>query len=188
MKNKFFNILIYLSLIFLIVALYTADYLVIPRIYSHVNLWISIALLMLGYLAYVASWDKILAINNIRIGFGSHLAGNGLSVFGKYIPGKVWVLLGRSVYIREHHGISLSEGTMLSFKAQLINIWIGLLFGLCGFVLAASFSIESLLFLAIWLILSPLLFNKTLTSWGDKLVDKVLKKKRNFHHLIRIPY
>ncbi|MEX0773460.1 MAG: hypothetical protein WEB89_12410 [Balneolales bacterium] len=188
MKNRLFNVLIYISLIFLVIALYTADYLVIPRIYSHLNLLISFFLLFAGYLAYVACWDKILKINHIRVGFGAHLAGNGLSVFGKYIPGKVWVLLGRSAYINQHHGVELGEGTLLSFKAQLISIWTGLFIGLFGYLLASSFSFQSLAAMGIWLALSPILFNKTITRWGDKVVKKVLKKKRNFLPSIPIRY
>lgn len=188
MKSRYFNILVYISLIFLLVALYTADYLVIPKIYSYGKLLLSFFLLFAGYLAYVACWDKILKINDIRIGFGSHLAGNGLSVFGKYIPGKVWVLLGRSVYINQHHGVGMGEGTMLSFKAQLISIWTGLFFGIAGFIMATNFALESLAALGIWLILSPVLFNKTLTRWGDKAVDLVLKKKQIFHPLMSIRY
>ncbi|MEX0778951.1 MAG: hypothetical protein WD037_04405 [Balneolales bacterium] len=186
MKNKLFNILIYISLVFLVIALYTADYLVIPRIYSHVNLLISFILLFAGYLAYVACWDKILKINNIRVGFSSHLAGNGLSVFGKYIPGKVWVLLGRSAYINKHFGVGMGEGTLLSFKAQLISIVIGLFIGLTGFMIASSFSLHSLAAMALFLIVSPVLFSKTLAGWADKLVRKVLKKKLNFRLLMAI--
>lgn len=187
MKNRLFNILIYISLVFLIIALYTADYLVIPKIYSVSNLVLSFILLFTGYMAYVACWDKILKVNDIRVGFSSHLAGNGLSVFGKYIPGKVWVLLGRSVYINQYHGVGLGEGTMLSFKAQLISIWIGLFIGLLGFMVASNFNLQSLAGMGIWLVLSPVLFSKTLTTWGDKLVEKTLKKKLNFPRLITIP-
>ena len=187
MKNKYFNILIYASLIFLLVALYTADYLVMPRIYSWPLLSLSFFLLFAGYLAYVACWDKILKINDIQVGYGSHLAGNGLSVFGKYIPGKVWVLLGRSAYINKYHGASMGEGTLLSFKAQIISIWIGLFIGLAGFLVASGFRIEGLAGMGAWLLLSPLLFSQTLTGWLDKLAGKMLKKKLNFPRLTPIP-
>ncbi|MEX0686386.1 MAG: hypothetical protein WD267_00695 [Balneolales bacterium] len=169
-------------------ALYTADYLIIPKIYSWPLLALSFFLLFAGYLAYVACWDKILEINDIHIGFGSHIAGNGLSVFGKYIPGKVWVLLGRSAYINKYHGVSMGEGTLLSFKTQIISIWIGLLLGLLGYLIASGFRLPGLAAMAAWLIFSPILFSQTLTQWGDKMVEKIVKKKPNSLPLIPIPF
>jgi hypothetical protein len=54
------------------------------------------------------------------------LVSHGLSVFTKYIPGKVWVILGRAGYLSEDKK-KLKNTTYISFKEQLIYLWVGFL-------------------------------------------------------------
>ena len=44
--KKYFNIFIYVSLIFLVIALYKLDYLVIPKIYNYYYFSLSIILVL----------------------------------------------------------------------------------------------------------------------------------------------
>jgi glycosyltransferase 2 family protein len=131
MKNiNWFKVLIYTSLIFLIVTLYSANYLQIPRIYSVVYLSISFCLLFLGFIVTAYSWKLILRKDNIiEINHSEAIVSTGLSIFTKYIPGKLMVVLGRALYISKRKKIALKTISYASLKAQLIALWTGLFMG-----------------------------------------------------------
>jgi uncharacterized membrane protein YbhN (UPF0104 family) len=59
MKN-WFRYIFYASLIFLVIALVRADYLVVPRILDPVKLILSLLLLFAGFLLNALSWSRVL--------------------------------------------------------------------------------------------------------------------------------
>ena len=81
------------------------------------------------------AWKKILEKSDYHFRVGDCLAGFGLSIFGKYIPGKIWMVMGRAAYIAEKSEVSLGALSAVSLNMQFIAIWIGLVFGLLGMLL-----------------------------------------------------
>lgn len=180
LKQRLFEIILYVSFVALIVGLYLADYLVIPRIYEWEPLVASILVLCIGFVLYALCWGQLLGRDGYRIGIRRHLASTGLTIYGKYIPGKVWSLLGRSAYVNRHHGIPLGEASMVSFKTQLIFLWTGSFVGLTGMALASGFSTESLAGIAIWLAVTPMLFSQRVADGILGLISKMVKKNSMF--------
>lgn len=124
--HKYF---VYISLVFLLIALYTADYLEVPQIQAPRLLALSFALLFLGFLADAASWRRILILRGFSVSGRQSIASTGLAIFGKYIPGKLWVILGRSSYLAEKLGGELGRLTLASLQAQFLMLLVGLALG-----------------------------------------------------------
>jgi len=98
MKN-WFRYIFYASLIFLLIALVRADYLIIPKIYHPLKLILSLLLLFAGFLLNALAWPRLLRQSPFRVKDREGMASHGMSIFGKYIPGKFWVVMGRAEYL-----------------------------------------------------------------------------------------
>jgi hypothetical protein len=179
MRKWFFNILIYLSLIFLVVYLFKYNYINLKGIrFNFCYLGLSCILLWMGFVASTLAWHKCLAIHSMPARRLSAIASHGLSVFAKFIPGKVWVVLGRAAKISSD-GVSLKTASYASLKEQLVYVWIGLALGIV-LLITKNGSIELLLLVAL-LFIGLTVFN--LSDWFRKLVALVNKKvtKREFN-------
>ncbi len=126
--KRFFNILFYLSIIIFVIYLTQVDYLVFSDI--QINYWylgLAIVFLWAGFYFSTQSWWYALKIHKIHIPRKTGLISHGLSIFAKYIPGKVWVILGRASYVAKDSTISGRDSSIVSLKEQLIYILWGLI-------------------------------------------------------------
>lgn len=176
-SGRFFNILVYASILFLIMALIRADYLSVPKIYSTSNLVLSFPLLMLGFYFFSLSWSRTLDYGGIKVSHHAHIAGNGLVEFGKYIPGKLWGLIGRAAYAEKHNHIPMGQASILSFKNQLMVIWAGFFTGLVGSMIVLYDRWEVWLGAFVFLILTPPLFSQKLADSFAWISQKIIRKK-----------
>jgi len=128
--GRFNKLLLYCSLIFLIVYLYQIEHLSPVTIYSNWSLIGAFALLFLGFTFQCLCWHGSLTLHSIPATKKQAVVSIGLSVFAKYIPGKIWLILGRASCISEITGHRVQQVTIISLYAQLISIWTGLLIGL----------------------------------------------------------
>lgn len=174
MKNRY-KYFVYLSLFFLAFALYCADYLKVPKVISFPAVSASLLFLFLGFVSSAVAWKKILEKSHCRVAFAECLVGTGLSIFGKYIPGKIWLIVGRAAYIAEKHHYSLSKLSTISLNAQLIDIWIGLILGTAGTFLVGGFRLWGWLILILFLMLTALIFSN-LIQRGAQKISKLCKK------------
>ncbi len=174
--KHWYKYFVYLSLLFLAVALYYADYLKVPKLISFPAILASLFFLFLGFISGAVAWKKILEKSHYHVDLSECLAGTGLSIFGKYIPGKIWLIVGRAAYIAEKSDYSLGRLSTISLNAQFIDLWIGLFFGMIGLLLLGRFHIWSWLVLFVLLGLTAVIFSKLVYSAADRLVKILLKK------------
>ena len=127
--SRLFKVLIYLSLGFLVAALAAADYLEIPEVRSPGLLAASFMLLFSAFAFEFFPWNRLLILDGLHAKRECVLASIGLSVFGKYIPGKIWALVGRAEYLATRLAIPRERLGVLALDAQVIVIWIGLTLG-----------------------------------------------------------
>lgn len=170
-KGRFFNLFMYASFLFLVIGLARADYLNIPTIYDPLYLAISFPLMMLGFYWYSLSYAQSLDYGGTKITFRSHIAANGLVQFGKYIPGKLWGLIGRAAYSEKYDNIPMGQASILSFKNQLMVIWAGFLVGLTGSAIVLYDRWEVWLGVLVFLVITPLFFSQNLAKsfvWFSK--------------------
>lgn len=177
--KKHFNILVYISLLFLCVVLYKADYLEIPHIKSFSLLSLSIVLVLLGFFVEAAIWTKTINLYNYKVSLANGIVSEGLSIFGKYIPGKIWTLLGRSAYIAKCYDYRESEMLYISVVSQFIFLWASLLIGsLAFFFVDVPFVVVGLSALS-FIGLTVIILNKSFNLFVSKMISRVIKKDFN---------
>lgn len=170
MTTAWFKYLVYASLASLAIALYRADYLRIPHIHSTVPMILSFLCLFAGFLGTGASWNATLKEAGHRGNFRQCVSGVGLTIFGKYIPGKVWMVMGRAAYVAEREGASLGSLSMISLNAQFVALWSGILLGSIGLILSEGLHMWGGLVFLLWLVLTVVVFTRAGHDTVERLV------------------
>ena len=181
--RKYFNYFIYISLVFLLVALYRADYLVVPKIGNIPLFILSVFILLAGFLSDAWGWQTALRKIKVRVKFADAVASFGLSVFGKYIPGKVWIIAGRAAYIsKRYKNVSETEVLSVSFITQFVSLWVGLIYGAVALWVMDNVWIYIISAGIIWLGLTLTVFTKYPHQIVAGLYKRILKKD------FKVPY
>lgn len=176
----FFRILLYASILFLVYYLIKFDYLSLSNI--EINwFWLAVSTLLLwaGFFFSTISWGNALKFHGIEINTRTAVVSHGLSVFAKYVPGKVWVILGRAAFVANEKNLKVSELSFVSLKEQLLYILLGLII---SFFPALFFFKHNYWVWIILLTISGLclvLFIRPLHDFGEKIIKKILKKEIN---------
>ena len=173
----FLRILLYLSFVFLFVYLYTKELLVIPDIQQPLFLIISLVLVLLGFMLDSKAWQTIVRIEIPEISYKHAFVSNGKFIFSKYIPGKVWIILGKAAYLKEKYNKSVINLTSYSFFYQLISLFAASLTGV-----AIVYYVDLNLFwvlvimLAVFLIFFTIL-HKPILRLASGMISYVFKKQ-----------
>lgn len=175
--KKWLNIFVYISILFLLYALWKADYLVVPHIHNYLFLIISIVFLFAGYFTKSIVWKSGLKSEKILITTKDSITSTGLAELGKYIPGKLWTIMGRAMYISIHYPISTSKASIISLNVQLLTIWSGLLIGLIGMIFIKVPINWVCIIAGGWLILSFVLFIRRFHDLIQLLIKKAFKRE-----------
>lgn len=157
-----FRYLLYGSILFVIYYLYQFDFLSLEHLsINWQTLILAVILLWAGFIVSTQSWRRALIVHGINISRSEAIYSHGISVFAKYMPGKIWVILGRASIISEKKG-GLLVLSSVSLKEQLVYLFLGLL---CSSVLIfyvpfnwlASFAIiGSVMGLGLFLFVKPI--------------------------------
>jgi len=177
MKNKFVNILIYVSIAFLFIYLYKLDYFAFQDVtFNLTPLLISICLLWAGYVISSLSWWNSLKIHNVHITIKSAIISHGLAIFAKYIPGKIWVILGRASKVADETSDSVSELSFISLKEQLVYLLVGIIISILPVYLVYGLSLIFLVVLLSGIGLGLVIFNKAMHKLLLWMLNKLMKK------------
>jgi uncharacterized membrane protein YbhN (UPF0104 family) len=101
----------------------------------------------------------------------------GLAEMGKYIPGKLWLLLGRAGYIAEQYQIPLKDTSYSSVVTQILTLWSGLIIGAIGFFFVTVPIEWILLYFAGLFLMTLFLFIPSLHNKMLGLLNRIFKKK-----------
>jgi glycosyltransferase 2 family protein len=172
--KKYFNLLIFISFLFLFIYLIRQDF-IIPEIQNPVCLVFSVGLLFMGFLASVLSWKVAMKAHGISCPSHIAMVSHGLSVFAKYIPGKVWVILGRASYVSRSKS-DLKLLTFISFKEQLIYLWVGFAISVIPTVLFYGLHWISILSFLVLTGLTLFLFVEGVHRWGLQWVRRITRR------------
>lgn len=178
--KKAFNILIYVSLLFLVFFLYKMDYFRFGAItFEPFYLTASIILLFAGFLLQSLCWWKALRVHGCERTIRTSIVSHGQAIFAKYIPGKVWVILGRAGYLAEQRP-EFKTLSFISLKEQLIYIWTGMVISAVPVFVFYGFRWMSVLVVLICLLLSLVLYSKRINRKLFALAEKVFRRKMDF--------
>ena len=129
-KKTIYKLGLYVSLIFVFIELYRRDYFEIPEIQNPLFFVVSVFFIALGFVIQSYNWTMVLRSNKVNVLFKDGLISNCQSVFMKYLPGKVMLIMGRAMYVADKSNVSISKASSLSFYSQLLSLFTGGLFGL----------------------------------------------------------
>lgn len=173
----FIRILVYFSLAFLVFFLYKFDYLRVKGLDLDLTYIIpGTIILWAGFVMSTFSWWKALKVHDIHVSKRLALVSHGLSVFAKYIPGKVWVILGRASFVSMGNH-SMRSASYISLKEQLIYVWLGLLIGIGPLLYFYPFSGFVILVLFLTVFFTFFLYSKGFHQFVIRLLSKVFRKK-----------
>jgi len=179
MKKSFFKWFIYISILFLIIILIKANYLKKPNIYSHFYIFCSFIFLFLGFISDGISWRQILKEAKYEITIQNGIISLGLSIFGKYIPGKIWLILGRAEYISANYNLPRKDISSLSLNAQFISLWTGLILGAIGVITINELGVYGISMLGLLTILTLIIFTSLLHQLAEKILKKIFRRNIN---------
>lgn len=179
-KKNWFNFVIYISVIYVIYYLIDKKLLYFPKIYIITLFILSLVFLISGFVLEMYSWKYMLKINSINIKYKLILISSGSSILGKYLPGKIWTVIGRGKIISDYTKISLTTLSALSFEAQIVMLWTGLIISFIGAVISKLDSYYLIFILIIIFIFSLIIFNDKFKIYIEKLIKRYLKKKISF--------
>lgn len=129
-RPAWLDLLTYVSVAAVVVALSRNDLLRVPVIESGVAAAGSMAALLIGFVASVLAWQAALRDSGLRISLADAVTSAGLSVFGKYLPGKVWLILGMAGRIARHHPVELRDVVAVATRMQVLSLLVGLIVGM----------------------------------------------------------
>jgi len=181
--NNLIRILLYLSIIFLLIHIYKNGLFIIPSIYSPAALVISLAFLFSGFLFDVLGWQLIINENGGKVKYKYALISTGLYIFTKYIPGKIWIILGKVNYMKNYAKLNLTELSGLALTYQIFSLVGGMCIGLFG-IMKFGFRTSGLIIIILFtglLILS--LFSGILSKIVYWVTVKIIKKQYRFTSL-----
>jgi uncharacterized membrane protein YbhN (UPF0104 family) len=173
--KKIFNILLFVSFVFLFIYLVRQEY-IIPEVLNPAALVWSFALLFAGFFASTFSWKVALRSHGIKHSMSESLVSHGLSIFAKYIPGKVWVILGRAGYLSDDKS-GMKNRSFISFMEQAIYLWAGFLISSIPTIIFYRFHWISYLVLVIMTGLTLFLFVKPVHHFTVGLFQRIFRKE-----------
>ncbi|MDA3879303.1 MAG: lysylphosphatidylglycerol synthase domain-containing protein [Prolixibacteraceae bacterium] len=171
------KILLYASIGFLLYYLLKFDYLIFSEIsFDYILAISSIILLWGGFYASTLSWRIALKQHGFIISRKLAVHSHGISVFAKYIPGKLWVIIGRaSVAAKEKYSVKVFS--TISLKEQLVYLFVGLLISLIGLVFVDINPYFLLIVLATVLGLGLFLFSEKIYRFALSLFQRIFRKE-----------
>jgi uncharacterized membrane protein YbhN (UPF0104 family) len=176
--QKWLKYLIGLSFIFVAIFLFQSRNVEIPDVRSYSKLCISLLLVVSGFLIDSFTWSKALQLYGLeRIRWRHGIVSNGMSVFGKYIPGKVWIIIGRAGIISSYGFGETKRISAISLIVQMISLWSGFLLG--AFVVNSTLlSIPiTIVIIGLWLFLTLYIFTSLISDFSNKLLSRIQKRK-----------
>lgn len=97
------------------------------------NLFLSFLFILLFFFVKSFTWHRLLRKYHINVSLGLAIYSQYRTIFTKYIPGKIWIVLS-SASIISRKGYSLKKVSALSFFHILIQTIGGLIVGFSGFL------------------------------------------------------
>lgn len=181
--KKLFKYLLYLSLLFLAITLYRSHYLTVPHINSYGRLTLAFLFYFVSYFFVTFSWHQLLKKMDCFVSTSEAFLSFGLTIFMKYIPGKVSSLVGPLGYINTKRNYSLRRLSVIAVTDQLIVLWNALLFGMIGLFIINNVKLYGVAIFILWLAVTLLIFTRFFHNLAEKAVKKIFKKDVNIPYL-----
>ena len=139
--------------------------------------WPAMALQLTGLMLFVLAWFVLLrSVPDIDAGLWEAAAHIGITLIGKYLPGKVWGLLGRG-YLLDRKGMSSADVAKILLADQFLTFYSGIAIGLSA-LLGAFYLTPGLVLLLISVVGGPVVLGSynQIIQWFISRSESLLKK------------
>lgn len=137
---------------------------------------LSLGFLFLGFVLSGFSWWYALKVHRINISIKKAVASHGLPIFAKYIPGKVWTILGRAAKVAQMQDKSTVFLSFISLKEQLVYLLLGILISIVPIYKTYGLNYFFFLIVLSGLGLYLVIFNRLIHKLVTVILEKMLKK------------
>lgn len=120
-------------------------------------------------------WQQILKFNS-PINFSDAISSFGLSVFTKYLPGKVLTIIGKAEYIKQKYNYQLKLLISRSLISQIIAMWSGLIFGAFSLIWNDNFHKWIIYLVLPFIVFSLIIFTTFFHSYIRKTIRFLFKR------------
>jgi hypothetical protein len=183
--QNWYKILIYISLFSVLIFIINSDFFFIPEVKSIKYLIISLFLLFGGFLLDGFNWGFILRNKKSKeIKYEDAIISHGLTIFGKYIPGKIWIIIGRAGYISSKYNLNIKYISLISFEAQLLSLWSGIIISsimLLSITESDYFLLLTLLTILLFIALTIYIFTDFFHTIYTNIISKFFKLSNPFN-------
>jgi glycosyltransferase 2 family protein len=136
-------------------------------------------LLFTGFLLVCVSWGVALRLSGNRVRWTDAVKSQGVYVFAKYIPGKLWAVMGRASWFSPG-GSGLKTLSLVSLQEQLVFLWWGLFLSIPATFLVLQQAWSALVIAAATLVFTILLFSGHLYRNFSGIINRLFKKEWEF--------
>ena len=127
-------------------------------------------------MANTIAQQRLLKKHTFHISIRQAMAMEGLNIFSKYVPGKVWMIMGKAMYLADKKKYPAGKLSLLFLHAHIIALWCGLLLGICGLWMNDALHLLSWMGLGVLGLFTLMLLSKTVYNVALGLMNKVLRK------------
>lgn len=165
------------SVIFLVLYLQRNGLLFIPTTIKWGGVAGSLALLLMGYVFFCMGWQTILKSNEINITYREAVSSLGISILGKYIPGKLWLIAGMSSKVAAVTGEPMVKIGLISTILQIFSIGIAAIVGVGSIYTGIPILIISLFYAGMLLLIFCIITKKDLIVGSKVFVNNSFARK-----------
>ena len=177
--KRIVNILLYGSIVALLLYVYNLDFLIFRDLRINYNwLFISFVFLFTGFVFAAISWKVVLNLHNVKVSFKEAAYSQGIVGFTKYIPGRVWTILGRAAILKNEDR-KLKKLSFISFKEQLIYLCLGFLISIYPVLKTEKIKEYAWIIIVLTGLLFLLLFSTRLQRFLEKIWNRAFKRSLN---------
>ncbi|OYT14676.1 MAG: hypothetical protein B7C24_17070 [Bacteroidetes bacterium 4572_77] len=128
-------------------------------------------------LIFGLSWWYALKIHKVDIPIRLGISSHGFPIFAKYIPGKIWTILGRASQVADKTEKTTSSLSFISLKEQLVYLLVGILISIYPIYMVYGANLFLVFVGLSGLGLFLIIFNKSIHDLLLFVLNKFLKKK-----------
>ncbi len=177
--KRIINVLLYGSLIALLLYVYNLDFVIFRDLSINYKwLFVSFIFLFAGFVLAAISWRVSLNLHNVNASIKEAIYSQGIVGFTKYIPGRVWTILGRAAILKNEDR-ELKRLSFISFKEQLIYLCLGFVISIYPVLKTEKISEYSWIIILLTGLLFLLLFSARLQRIFEKVWNKFFKSSLN---------
>ncbi len=176
-KKYFSSIIIFVSLIFITYYLWSKSLLDFSVFQFNTSFVLSLLFLFMGFFVSGLSWWYSLKVHQVDIDVKKAVSSHGLPIFAKYIPGKVWTVLGRASKVATVTNKGIAFLSFISLKEQFVYLLTGIIISVYPIYAVYGLGYFFYLVLLSGVGLYLIIFNKLIHKLVTKILSMILKKE-----------